>query len=140
MAAAVPDRCRDSCPVRGYRTTMWVVGRHGKPAPRFQVLSWPNAAREGQGFPSLSDGTEVSDRKGQSDGRRMTWPDAVALLAVASVICWIVIASLFIGFDPRGGMMANDKEIRDLMDFAPAAGTEEPAPATGGVEAPTKGN
>lgn len=55
----------------------------------------------------------------------MTWPDAVALLTVFSVVCWILIASLFIGFDPQGDMLANDKEIRDLIDFATAAGSEE---------------
>lgn len=79
--------------------------------------------------PSLSEGLQVPSSKVQGEGRRMTWPDAVALLAVVSVICWIVIASLFIGFDPQGGMMANDKEIRELMEFAPAAGSEEPPPA-----------
>ncbi len=55
----------------------------------------------------------------------MTWPDAVALLTVFSVVCWILIASLFIGFDPQGDMLANDKEIRDLIDFATAGGSEE---------------
>ena len=85
----------------------------------------------------MSDVEKVSGGKKRSDARRMTWPDAVALLAVVSVVCWIVIASLFIGFDPQGGMMAHDKEIRELMEFAPAAGSEDPAPAT---EDAVKGN
>lgn len=60
----------------------------------------------------------------------MTWPDAVALLTVFSVVCWILIASLFIGFDPQGDMIANDKEIRDLIDFSTAAGPEDAPAAT----------
>lgn len=75
----------------------------------------------------------------QGDGCRMRWPDAVALLTVFSVVCWILIASLFIGFDPQGGMVANDKEIRDLMDFAPAAGPEEPPPTVEATPETAKG-
>ncbi len=57
----------------------------------------------------------------------MTWPDAVALLAIMSVVCWIVIASLFIGFgSPDGDTIASDRDLREILEFAPAAGEEEP--------------
>ena len=68
--------------------------------------------------------------------RRMTWPDAVALLAIASVVCWIVIASVFLGvtFDPN--TVAEDRDIKDLLEFAPAAGPEPEAPAPESTPAP----
>ena len=56
----------------------------------------------------------------------MRWPDAVALLAIVSVLCWLVIAGLFLGFDPGDpDNIATDKEFEELIEFAPAAGPAE---------------
>lgn len=52
----------------------------------------------------------------------MRWPDAVALLAVASVVCWIVIAGVFLGVTIDTSTVAEDEDLKELQDFAPAAG------------------
>lgn len=71
-----------------------------------------------------------------ADSRRMTWPDAVALLAIASVVCWIVIASVFLGITLDTNTVADERDIQDMLEFAPAAGPAEGQPLASDGAAP----
>ena len=70
------------------------------------------------------------------DNRRMTWPVAVALLAVASVVCWLVIASVFLGVAFDADTVADDRDLKELLEFAPAAGPSQDEGPAAGTPAP----
>ncbi len=73
---------------------------------------------------------EPPDLKRSENGWRMSWPDTVAMLAVLCSLFWVLLAGLYLGFSPGDpDFIADDKDVRELQDFAPAAG---PEPATPG--------
>jgi hypothetical protein len=73
----------------------------------------------------LQEESNTKAAKGEAKNRRMTWPDAVALLAVASVVCWVAIASVFLGVSFDTNTVADDRDLQEILEFAPAAGSSE---------------
>ena len=69
----------------------------------------------------MTENPETPKKPRHPSGRRMDWPNAIVVIALASIACWLVVAGLLIGVTGDGsGVLLGPQDI----DMAPASGPE----------------